>query len=82
MYEYLGYALYKEGRIEESVRNFERALELVADNVAELGDLHYLLGLCHLKSSNYGKSQGCFQNSIYKNPNSYVYWVSIGILYA
>jgi len=82
VHEYLGYAYYKEGRIEDAIVEFEKALELVQDNVAELGDIHYLLGLSYLKSENFTKSQQSFQNAIYKNPNSYVYWVSIGILYA
>lgn len=62
--------------------NFEKALELVQDNASEMGDIHYLLAISHLKAGAYAKSQASFQNAIYKNPNSYVYWVSIGVLYA
>ena len=40
------------------------------------------MGLSYLKQENFAKSQESFQSAIYKNPNSYIYWVSIGILYA
>mmetsp|Transcript_27369 Transcript_27369/g.49266 ORF Transcript_27369/g.49266 Transcript_27369/m.49266 type:complete len:775 (-) Transcript_27369:138-2462(-) len=67
---------------EEALKYLKQALELVGDNTGESGDLYYLIGRVHLQQKNFGEGQDAFQNAIYKNTNAYMYWVSIGILYA
>jgi hypothetical protein len=40
------------------------------------------MGRIQLQRQNLQDGQACFQRAIYKNPNSFIYWSSIGILYA
>mmetsp|Transcript_9019 Transcript_9019/g.1313 ORF Transcript_9019/g.1313 Transcript_9019/m.1313 type:complete len:104 (-) Transcript_9019:12-323(-) len=40
------------------------------------------MGRIYLMQDEYPEGQAAFQRAIYKNPNAYVYWCSIGILYA
>ena len=79
--EYLGWCLFDHDD-EAGLDYLKRALENVGENSAEEGDLHYLLGRYYLKQQNYSESQSEFQKAIFKNPNSYIYWTSIGVLYA
>ena len=79
--EFLGWCL-SDSDEEACLDYLKRALEHVGENSAEEGDLHYLLGRLYLKQQNFPESQNELQKAIFKNPNSYVYWTSIGILYA
>jgi tetratricopeptide (TPR) repeat protein len=80
--EFLGWVFFLKHDYTESVSYFSKALELASDNSAEVGDIHYLLGRVYLEMENYTEGQNSFQRAIYKNSNAYLYWSSIGILYA
>ena len=80
--EYLGWAQAQNGALDEAIETLSKALELAGSNSAEEGDLHYLLGRCFLLQKKFSEGQTEFQKAIFKNPNSYLYWCSIGVLYA
>jgi tetratricopeptide (TPR) repeat protein len=80
--EYLGWAYFNKGDFEQALQHLNNALEHVNDCCAETGDLYYLIGRVYLKMGNYPDGQASFQKAIYKNPNAYLYWCSIGLLYA
>lgn len=78
--EYLGWGLAQSGQ--DGSEEMKQALTCVGENPAEEGDLHYLLGRMAIDQLRYVDSKEEFQQAIFKNPNSYAYWCSIGILYA
>lgn len=80
--EYLGWAYFNKGDFDQALQHLNNALEHVNDCCAETGDLYYLIGRVYLKMGNYPDGQASFQKAIYKNPNAYLYWCSIGLLYA
>lgn len=80
--EYMAWAQVQAGSLDEAVETLVKALEAVGNSAAEEGDLHYLLGRCHLLQKKFPEGQTEFQKAIFKNPNSYIYWCSIGVLYA
>ena len=78
--EYLGWALAQNNQ--DGSVHLRAALSYASQNAAEEGDLHYLLGRVAIEEQRYADSKSEFQEAICKNPNSYAYWCSIGILYA
>lgn len=80
--EYLGWAMAQLGDTDKALSYLLNAKDNVKENCAELGDIHYLMGRIYLQRQNLQDGQACFQRAIYKNPNSFIYWSSIGILYA
>ena len=79
-WEYLGWAMVKNGQ--DGSSELRTAVTHVGDNTAEEGDLHYLLGRAALERKQYVESKEEFQLAILKNPQSALYWCSIGVLYA
>ncbi|CAG9334840.1 unnamed protein product [Blepharisma stoltei] len=80
--EYLGFALMNQKLYEEALEILTQALEFSKENCLETGDIYYLIGRCHLEMKDFVSGQEAFQKAIYKNPSVYIYWTSIGILYA
>ena len=80
--EFISWVLFLKHDYTSSTTYLSKALEVASDNSAEVGDIHYLLGRAYLEMENFSEGQNSFQRAIYKNPNAYLYWSSIGILYA
>jgi tetratricopeptide (TPR) repeat protein len=81
-YELLGWIYARFNCIEEALVLLTRALELVGNKPMETADLHYLVGRVHLMRNKFSSSRKAFQKAIEINARSYIYWLSIGILYA
>ena len=80
--EFLSWAYIQSQNHNDALELLKKALEYVTENCAEAGDIYYLMGRCYLDMTKYREGQSAFQKAIYKNPNAYIYWCSIGILYA
>jgi tetratricopeptide (TPR) repeat protein len=82
--EYLGWAYYLKEDYSKAEETFRTAISNLNDSCVEASDLNYLLGKTYMEMGpeKYSDSQLALQKAIYKNPNSYLFWVSIGILYA
>jgi len=78
----LSWGLFKKNYVQESIMLLDTAIRETDLTVLQLAELNYLLSRCYASLKNYTASLEALRKCLKEVPNSYVYWVSAGVVYS